>query len=371
MLSLKGSEYLLDSYYTLDKPKTIVVNAVNYSLQHYQGDHKDEYTIKKDNTVCLFQNGVIKMIYEEDSNGNKMGKFTRFENGRVAFVQSLNDILNKCNYNRIVNHVKGERMEIYSNTTDHKIYHGEFNEKREREGWGIEYEEESGRMLLEGKWKNNKLVEIIRKIEGDIMIEFRCTGNNTMVSNRIPLYVGEFVYDELKESFIRNGIGYLIDEESRIATRECEWKDGKEVSGRDLYDGWYNPARKITTIRTPEEMNSLTVQVTDLVISSNCFNEMNELNLSNFDGLQSIEIGDNCFESVKTFKIDGMKKLKCLKIGKDSFTQVKQIEWESDYEAAEERANKSSKSFHILNCESLESIEIGKSSFADFGVSLN
>ena len=53
-------------------------------------------------------------------------------------------------------------------------------------------------MLLEGIWKGNKLVEIIRKIEGSIMIEFKRNGNNTIASNRIPVFVGEFVYDEEK-----------------------------------------------------------------------------------------------------------------------------------------------------------------------------
>ena len=73
-------------------------------------------------------------------------------------------------------------------------------------------------------------MEIIRQIEeGTIMIEFKRNGNNnTLFSNRIPLYVGEFVYDESKESFLRNGRGYWIDEETRIATREVEWKDGVE-----------------------------------------------------------------------------------------------------------------------------------------------
>ena len=63
------------------------------------------------------------------------------------------------------------------------------------------------------------------------MIEFKRNGNNTIASNRIPVFVGEFVYDEEKESFLRNGRGYWIDEETRIATREVEWKDGVEVSG--------------------------------------------------------------------------------------------------------------------------------------------
>ena len=60
------------------------------------------------------------------------------------------------------------------------------------------------------------------------MIEFKRNGNNTIASNRIPVFVGEFVYDEEKESFIRNGRGYWIDEETRIVTREVEWKDGVE-----------------------------------------------------------------------------------------------------------------------------------------------
>ena len=82
-------------------------------------------------------------------------------------------------------------------------------------------------------------MEIIRKIEGSIMIEFKRNGNNTIASNRIPVFVGEYIFDESKESFLRNGRGYWIDEETRIAYREVEWKDGVEVSGRDLYDGWY------------------------------------------------------------------------------------------------------------------------------------
>lgn len=61
------------------------------------------------------------------------------------------------------------------------------------------------------------------------------------------------------------------------------------------------------------------------------------------------------FNYVKTFKIDGLRKLKSLKIGKNSFT------WKKNY-----YGNDESKSFHILNCESLESIEIGDYCFSDF-----
>ena len=67
-------------------------------------------------------------------------------------------------------------------------------------------------------------------------------------------------------------------------------------------------------------------------------------------------IGDDCFSNVELFKIDGLNELKSLKIGKNSFTKKKNS-WGND----------SSRSFHILNCIELESIEIGEYSFSDYG----
>ena len=79
------------------------------------------------------------------------------------------------------------------------------------------------------------------------------------------------------------------------------------------------------------------------------------MNLSNLISLESIEISNNCFGSVKIFKIDGLNRLKSIIIGKNSFTRKKNGE-----------GNDESKSFHILNCESLESIQIGQRSFSDY-----
>ena len=83
--------------------------------------------------------------------------------------------------------------------------------------------------------------------------------------------------------------------------------------------------------------------------------------------MESIEIGDDCFESVQTFKIDGLNRLQRLKIGDDSFTQVKMIDFHNDWDGSIDNCRNESKSFHILNCESLKVIEIGRCSFADFG----
>ena len=65
---------------------------------------------------------------------------------------------------------------------------------------------------------------------------------------------------------------------------------------------------------------------------------------------------DESYSEVQTFRIDGLNGFKGIKIGKNSYTQ-KMNSFGKD----------ESKSFHILNCESLESIEIGEYSFSDFG----
>ena len=91
------------------------------------------------------------------------------------------------------------------------------------------------------------------------------------------------------------------------------------------------------------------------------------LHLTALDRLESIRIGHDCFGSVQTFKIDGLNQLKTIKIGNDSFTSIKGIGGNHLYYSIILANADSSKSFHILNCESLESIEIGKYSFCDFG----
>ena len=68
-----------------------------------------------------------------------------------------------------------------------------------------------------------------------------------------------------------------------------------------------------------------------------------------------IEIEDNSLTQVKEFRVDNSNNLKQIIIGKNSFFQKKN-----------RCTNDESKSFHILNCELLESIQIGERSFSDF-----
>ena len=363
MTEIQGSEYLLNRYVTVGPPEPLTKNGVQYTIQRYQGKHKNEFLLRsQDGDVYLYENNILKQQWKENHQGKRSEEFIAYKNGRVQFRQRFCDILEQINNNRIINHKKGLRMEITSAKTGNLLYHGEYNERRMREGWGIEYDEESGNVVVEGIWNKGTLKEVIRLFNGDTMIELKRNGSDSLdPTKRIPIYMGGFRYDEDDESFVREGVGCLIDERSGIATRESEWKDGKEVSGMDLYGGWYNTTPLQLTIEHSTDMTNMSLRVTDLTISSNCGNDLDVLNLNQWKWLNSIEIGDDCFGSVQTFKIDGLNRLKTIKIGNNSFTQVKSSDnWDGN------KINSPLKSFHILNCESLESIEIGEYSFSDF-----
>ena len=93
-------------------------------------------------------------------------------------------------------------------------------------------------------------------------------------------------------------------------------------------------------------------------IPNGSYNSVNSFTLIKLNTIESIEIGDDCFLKVNTFRIDGLSELKSLKIGIKSFTQQKD-NWKTII-------HDSSRSFGILNCAELESIEIGRYSFSGY-----
>ena len=80
------------------------------------------------------------------------------------------------------------------------------------------------------------------------------------------------------------------------------------------------------------------------------------LDWNQYHFVNDLIIGDSNFQNVGNFQIDGLDQLTSLKIGKNSFTKNK-----NSY------GNDSSRSFHILNCIELKSIEIDNYSFSDYG----
>ena len=237
---MRGGEYVLDGYITLANPKVFKdENGMEYSIQYYQKKHKNEYVIKsKKGDCCLYKNGLLKMIWKEDVDGNRMGEFVSFDKGRISFIQNFDNLLNGNEWIRMINDKRGECMEIWKG--DVLVYRGEYNDEFGREGMGMVYNEENGDIEYEGVFVDNELVRICKIFEGNEMMEFVDNGNNVDVVNQIPIYVGGYIVDENDGLFKRNGLGYLIDVDKRIAVRECIYENGIELNGIDLIDGWYH-----------------------------------------------------------------------------------------------------------------------------------
>ena len=113
-----------------------------------------------------------------------------------------------------------------------------------------------------------------------------------------------------------------------------------------------------TLINCQLYIESFNSSATHILIPNSMCNDVNyhTFNFSRFTLIESIEIKNDCFKLVSTFQIDGLNQLKTLNVGSNSFTEKTPYYDIDDW-----------KSFHILNCESLESIHIGGLSFDDFG----
>ena len=165
-----------------------------------------------------------------------------------------------------------------------------------------------------------------------IMIDWKRFGYGTSYhDNGMKEYEGYWCDDN------RFGSGKVYDLSGKLV-KECFWVNGIE-SDTEEYEG--------------DGSEPLNMGMKHLKLTDNCV--LVDWDVSWFLNLESIEIGNDCFESVQTFKIDGLNRLKTIKIGNNSFTQEKYGD-----------GNDESKSFHILNCESLESIQIGEYSFSDY-----
>ena len=164
-----------------------------------------------------------------------------------------------------------------------------------------------------------------------IMINWKRFGYGTSYhDNGLIEYEGYWCNDN------RFGSGKVYDRSGKLV-KECEWVDG--IEGDIDYEG--------------NGSEPLNMGIKHMKLTDNCV--LVDWDISWLLNLESIEIGDGCFGSVETFKIDGLNRLKSLKIGLRSFNSLQYNRY-NDY-----------KEFIILNCESLESIEIEESSFSGFG----
>ena len=241
----------------------------------------------------LFNRGILSLAWMM-KNGKRIGKLTEYESGKALQRENWNSIVgNDGDRRRIENSKEGLIMTIRSkrgkdNDSDVVIYRGGFDEEMNRNGYGIEYDiENDGKEKIEGYWSKDKLIRMIREFDADNnqMIEYAENdddNSNDEILNRIPVYIGGYSIKNGK--FVRNGLGYLIDEASGTAIRESEWEHGLEKKeGIDLYEGWYvkgmnESIRSVLKNENPRELKTeLLVDVPPKRIEIHNSSELNEI----------------------------------------------------------------------------------------------
>ena len=265
---------------------------------------------------------------------------------------------------------------------------------------GICYFYSNGEIDKVSEWKNGEELNVLKRFEGNKMIEF---------VNGVKRYEGEY-RDSIKHNYPREGKGkeYDTDGES-LVYHGYYWNNKRQGKGKlyrngeVIYNGMWimgYPRRNLLIIETILLVLILVCIIVSfivnvilgcivvslavillvlwrcnfhvridsdyrlittvslkkkLVVRNRCCNLVNTLSLPQFY-YEKLIIGNDCFENVELFNIDGLDELRSLKIGKNSFTKEKNG-----------CADDPNRSFSILNCIELESIEIGRFSFSDYG----
>ena len=365
--------------YVSSKCERKSVEGREFEVTTFQGEHCDEYVVKdkKSGECCLYRKGVLELSWREE-NGRKAGGFTVYEKGKVLRKENWLSLLGDEERRYIENNVKGIRMIIRRGEENQVVYRGGFDneESMKREGEGYAYDEESGRVLVHGVWRNDELFQILQEFESENeMIEYEVIKGeeNVSVLNRRPVYEGGYTYNELSDKYVRHGKGNEIDLSSGVAKSECEWSNGELMDRVELFGGWYVKGREedsliqghvetgLADIHNEVEWNSLNKSVFEIVVSSNCCNERSIalLDLSELKYLKRIEIGSDCFMKVEEVKMIGLNELESVVIGKNSFTKSKNT-WDT--------ISDPDRHFYVKNCPMLKSLKMGRYSFSDYTV---
>ena len=352
----------------------------------------------------LFDSGVLQLSWMM-KNGKREGELIVYKDGVVDRVMRWDD-LRKADkegsdylLQAIVNDVSGkELLEEIIVDSGIVVYRGEFDAlSRKREGFGIEYDRESGLEKRSGYYKKGKLVQLcqeFKKRNGGkemVMIEYQCEKDKNNANSSLdlcPVYVGDYAFDVKEFRFIRRGVGKLLNELSGICDRIGEWdvkgekKMGSEIK---LHAGWYkigndgknkdqsiriSQLKKIDEDEKPYWNQQLSFcsglkiykprGIEEFQIDSNLYNETSwgllimtmKVKLSDFKRLKQIEIGNDCFKYVREFVVDSLELLQSVKIGGKCFKT-------SDKERDDGVCR-------ITNCPNLRQLEICDASFEDF-----
>ena len=457
------SLYNLDGYIKKGSPIFKQIGEKKYRIDQYQGCHADEYTVyelrkegstreeDQDGQAQHFKKGVIQLSWKM-KNGARSGALTIYVNGVAERMTNWSSIrnLDKKQKGMKSTENRGDEFNIYGEvhnergighvlierdlTTDVIIYRGNYNPlSLRREGYGICYDNISGIEKSYGYYVDGELIHLIQEFveENDlngnengkkgsektgmkkIMIEYGGDvkeDNISMVFNRHPVYIGDYLKEStaahksengiIKSPYVRHGHGYIVNEISGFCDHESEWCNGMEKSESigQLYCGWYDDTieydesinvslidrdickdreEKLRKEREREreawsseeisicpEMNVRRCRgIEELIIGNNeCNGNVCDgviFRLEDMPVIQKLSIGSGNFQKVRGFVLSNLPLLQSMTIGNECFRITR--EWTGNWNSERQDGL-----FSISNCPKLTNLKIGDSSFTDF-----
>ena len=412
------SQYDLSGYITDGNPVIRTFNGKTYSVQQYQKGHRNEYVVMElqngnipNGPAQLFKSGVMKMSWNM-KDGKRDGVVTTYKNG-VADKVIAWDVLNNTGLasnegivSEMLNDESGKRLLVRRmRSSGIIIYKGECNEHMEKDGYGIEYDEESGREKFSGYYYRNKLVHIHQEFEEEdgnmIMTEYAGKSNEdnasakTSLFTRVPIYVGEYTYNSSRGRFVPHGRGNQIDQESGLCSYVGEWQNGTKAdsAGHLLQNGWYSEGESSASIRAlalhrdarvleivqvnmkeecvicPELSISRIRGLEECIIGDMVYNNTSSdiskmyLTFTNMPYLKRIHIGYGSLQNVRGLIVENLERLESLRVGPDCFriTYLWRF-WGFDMN----NARRGDGICRISKCPELNEVFFGNNSFCDF-----
>ena len=148
------------------------------------------------------------------------------------------------------------------------------------------------------------------------------------------------------------------EERKRRAAEEERLKREREEAERRRKEA-EEAARRKAVISCKRDWDCIDKRVRVIEVSNGCCNEegLKELDLRGFVNLRELKVGNECFENVNEVKLIELSSLKSVEIGRNSFTKEKNS-WGND----------PNRHFYLKNCPKLKSLKMDRYSFSDYSV---
>ena len=243
------------SGYVTKRKVTKAIDGVDYEIQFFQGIHSNEYLVSQmsngvyNGVSQLFDNGIIQYSCTFE-NGVRKGNVTTFKNGVADAVRSWESILSKDEEDRAIeNRSIGMLLVIRDKETNKIIYEGGFNSDNHRNGYGFEFDRDSGDRQRYCYFEDDMVIQIICEFNGDKMIEYWIheKDSNTKPYQKHPVYIGGF--NIIGQQIVRHGDGIVIDALTGLAVFSGSWVNGVAINGHDLSDGWFCEGKKEVSLK--------------------------------------------------------------------------------------------------------------------------